>query len=221
MNVIDAIKLRFSTRSFLDKPVSKETIQALLDVARWAPSGGNLQPWQVMVLSGKTKQQISNAIIQARSKGEKERPDYSYYPSEWFEPYKSRRVAAGVALYQALGIAREDSERRNQAWNNNYRFFDAPVGMLFFLERKLGRGAWVDLGLFLQSLMLAATARGLATCPQASLADFPDIIRKALAIEDKYALICGMSLGYAKSEAPENNYRTERAEVNEFTKWYD
>lgn len=220
MNVIDAIKSRFSTRAFLDKPVNRDTIEALLDVARWAPSGGNLQPWNVMVVTGKTKQRIGNEIIQARANGKKERSDFSYYPDEWFEPYKSRRVASGVALYQALQIKREDIEKRNQAWNNNFRFFDAPVGLLFFIERNLGRGAWVDLGIFLQSLMLTATAHGLATCPQASLADYPDIVRKILAIDEKYALVCGLSLGYADPDVPENNYRTERANVNEFTKWY-
>ncbi len=221
MNVCDAIKSRYSIRAFLDKAVARETIEALLDIARWAPSGGNLQPWNVMVVTGESKQGIGNAIIQARADGEKERSDFSYYPDEWFEPYKSRRVASGVALYQVLNIKREDTEKRNEAWNNNFRFFDAPVGLLFFIERNLGRGAWVDLGIFLQSLMLAATEHGLATCPQASLADYPDIIRKILAIDENYALICGLSLGYAKPEAPENNYRTERDEVSEFTKWYD
>jgi len=221
IHVIEAIKGRLSTRAFLDKPVSRETIEAILDTARWAPSGGNLQPWQVAVVTGDKKQRIANAIMEARRNGEKERADYPYYPREWFEPYKSRRVATGIALYQALGIAREDKAARNEAWNRNYRFFGAPVGLLFFIDRRLGHGALVDVGLFLQSLMLAACANGLATCPQASLADYPDIIRPILGIEDNLALVCGLSLGYPDPDAAVNQYRTERIAVNELTRWYE
>ena len=220
MDVIKAIKTRFSIRAFLDKPVNQETVKSILDTARWAPSGGNLQPWQVAVVTGETKRLIGDKIIQARNAGEKERPDYPYYPDQWFEPYRSRRVATGVALYQALEIARDDMKSRKEAWNSNYRFFDAPVGLLFFIDRQMGKGAWVDLGIFLQSLMLTASAHGLATCPQASLSDYPDIIRNALDIEDDYALICGLSLGYADPDAPVNQYRTGRIEISESTRWY-
>jgi nitroreductase len=220
MDVIEAIKSRFSTRAFLDEPVNQETVTAILDAARWAPSGGNLQPWQVAVVIGETKRRIGDEIIQARKVGIKEHPDYPYYPLDWFEPYTSRRKATGVALYQSLGIEREDMEQRTEAWNRNYRFFDAPVGLLFFINRNLGNGAWVDLGLFLQNLMLTACDHGLATCPQASLADYPDIIRNILNIDDENTLICGLSLGYADPNAPVNQYRTDRVDISEFTQWY-
>lgn len=220
MDVIDAIKSRSSTRAFLDKPVGRETVEAILDTARWAPSGGNLQPWQVTVVTDKTKKRIGEAIIQARKAGEKERSDFAYYPHEWFEPYKSRRAATGIALYRSLGIARNDMQGRAEAWNRNYRFFDAPVGLLFFINHKLGNGAWTDLGIFLQSLMLTACAHGLATCPQASLSDYPDIIRNILDIGDDCTLICGLALGYPDPEAPVNQYRTDRIKLSEFTRWY-
>lgn len=220
MDVITAIRSRFSTRSFLDTPVSRETIQAILDTARWAPSGGNLQPWHVAVVTGETQQRITAAILQARDAGQKEQPDFPYYPLTWAEPYKSRRVATGVALYQALGIARDDMAARSAAWNSNYRFFSAPVGMFLFLDRHLSQGAWVDLGLFLQSLMLTACAHGLATCPQAALADYPTIVRKILNLDDTLILVCGLSLGYPDLKAPVNQYRTTRLAVDEFTRWY-
>lgn len=221
MDVIDAIKGRLSTRAFLDQPVSRETVTSLLECASWSPSGGNIQPWQVAVVMGECKQKISEAIITARNAGTKEQPDFSYYPTEWYEPYKSRRIACGIALFKALGVTRDDREGRETSWNDNYHFFGAPVGLLFFLERKMGQGAWVDLGLFLQSFMLAAHASGLATCAQASIADYPKQVRDVLGLDESQILVCGMSLGYPDTQSAVNNYRTERAPVDEFTTWHD
>jgi nitroreductase len=175
----------------------------------------------VAVVRGQTHQRISEALIAAREAGEKESPDYGYYPEEWFEPYKGRRKATGLALYEALNIRREDTEARIQAWYNNYRFFGAPVGLLVFLDKRLGQGSWIDIGMFLQNIMLAAESEGLATCPQASLAEYPMIVRDILDIDDQMALVCGLSLGYPDPQAAVNGYRTPREPVEAFTRWYD
>lgn len=221
MEIIQAIKQRHANRAFLDQAVPRETVTAILDAARWAPSGVNIQPWQVAVVQGESQRALSEALIEARMSGEPANPDYQYYPSQWQEPYRSRRKACGLALYQALDIKREDSERQVKAWNNNYRFFGAPVGLFIFIDRKLGQGAWVDMGMFIQNLMLAALEYGLATCPQASLAEYPDLVRQRLGIDEGRALICGIALGYPDIEHPVNRYRLEREPVEGFTQWFD
>jgi nitroreductase len=221
MEVLEAMRARVSTRAFLDRPVDRTTVEAILEAARWAPSGTNTQPWQVVVVTGTTKRRITEALIAMRTAGEPERPDYRYYPEKWEEPYRSRRLACGLALYRALGIGREDADRRIKAWNNNYSFFGAPVGLFFFLDRTLAQGSWVDMGMFLQNVMLAARAFDLATCPQAALAEYPDIVRRLLNVPDTRALVCGMSLGYPDTAAPVNNFRTAREPVANFTLWYE
>jgi nitroreductase len=221
MDTIDAMKNRQSTRAFLDREVPGETLHAILDAARWAPSGVNMQPWQVAVVRGKTRERLTEALLTEREAGKAPSPDYHYYPEEWFEPYKDRRKATGLALYSALNIGREDSEARKQAWYNNYRFFGAPVGLLVFLDKRLAQGSWIDIGMFLQNLMLAAESEGLATCPQASLAEYPDTVREILGIEPQLALACGLSLGYPDPQAAVNSYRTPREPVEAFTRWYD
>ena len=221
MNVLEAIRSRVATRAYLDRPVPREQIEAILDTARWAPSGVNTQPWQVAVIQGKTRERIATEIIEARTAGEKERADYQYYPREWVEPYKTRRKDCGLALYGALEIRREDKDKQLAAWNNNYRFFGAPVGLLFFIDRRMEKGSWVDMGMFVQNVMVAAREFDLATCPQASLADFPDIIRRILGMDDQFALVCGMALGYPDPDQPVNQYRLERAAVEDFCAWYD
>lgn len=221
MDILEAIRGRFSNRAYRDMPVPRATIEQILDVARWAPSGVNAQPWQVAVVTGATQAGLSEALLAARMAGEPERPDYRYYPEEWREPYKSRRRACGLALYSALKIGKDEADRRMKAWNNNYRFFGAPVGLLFFVDRALAQGSWVDVGMFIDNVMLAARGFGLATCPQASLAEYPDIVRQRLDIPEDRALICGMALGYPDPDAAVNNYRTEREPATAFTRWYD
>ncbi len=220
MNVAEALRNRQSIRAYLDRPVPRETVQSILDTARWAPSSVNSQPWRVSVLTGKTREELGRRIIAAREAGEEERPDYRYYPEKWEEPYRSRRRACGLALYRAAGVGREDRERQKALWYANYRFFDAPVGLLFWLDRRMPQGAWIDLGIFLQSIMLTAVDAGLGTCPQASLAEFPDIARELLGVSDQYVLACGMALGWPDPHHPLNNYRTEREPVEAFTTWY-
>lgn len=221
MDVLDAIRGRRSTRAFLDRPVARAVVESILEAARWAPSGVNAQPWQVAVVTGATKTRITESLLAARQNREPERPDYAYYPKTWVEPYKSRRKATGVALYAALQIGKDDAFARLKTWNNNYHFFGAPVGLLFFVDRALSQGAWVDMGMFIDNVMLAARCHGLETCPQASLAEYPDIVRGILGVPDTRALICGMALGYADAAHPVNNYRTEREPVSNFTQWFE
>ena len=221
MDILEAMRGRKSTRAYLDKPVTRATVEAILDAARWAPSGVDSQPWKVAVVTGAIKARISEELLAARTAKQPENPDYAYYPSEWQEPYKSRRKATGLALYRALNIGKDDPLARLKAWNNNYRFFGAPVGLLFFVDRALAQGAWVDMGMFIENVMLAARGHGLDTCPQAALAEYPDIVRGILNFPNTHALVCGMALGYADHAHPVNNYRTERAPVSAFTTWHD
>ena len=220
MNITDAIEGRASTRAFLDTPVPRETVHAILDTARWAPSGVNTQPWQVAVVTGELKQKIGDRIIATRTEGRKPDPDYQYYPKEFPNPYKARRVACGKALYGALGIEREDMDRRVDQWNKNYHGFGAPVELFIFLDASLEKGSWLDTGMFIQNIMLAARAHGLETCPQAAMAEFPAIVREELDIPDTLHLVCGIALGYADPADPANNYRTEREDVDSFTRWF-
>jgi len=221
MNIKDAITDRISVRSYLDKSVPKDTLTNILDTARWAPSGTNTQPWKVIVTQGKSKQAISSAFLNAHKSGIKTNPDYDYYPTEWAEPFKSRRFECGMDLYKALSITREDKEKREAAALANYDFFGAPVSIFFFIDKVMGKGSWVDMGMFIQSVMLAARQYGLGSCPQASTSDYPDIVRGILDVSDQYALICGLSLGYPNDESPVNQYRTRREPVESFTSWAD
>jgi nitroreductase len=221
MHTLDAITSRQSSRAYLAREVSQASITKILNTARWSPSGANMQPWRVAVISGASKQRLGDAILAARKSGMESVPDYQYYPTEWFEPYVQRRKTTGLALYSALGIGRHDKQARFKAWDDNYHFFGAPVGLLIFIDRRLAQGSWMDIGMFIQSIMLAAQAEGLATCAEASVAEYPDIVRDILGIEHSWSLACGIALGYADKEATVNNYRTTRAPVEEFTTWYE
>ena len=221
MDVIEAMESRRSTRAFTADQVTREAIEQILNSAARAPSGVNTQPWHVAVVTGKTKQTITDALLAARRDGVEPQADYAYYPDEWKEPYHMRRIACGKALYTALGIDRKDKTRQQQAWENNYRFFGAPVALLFFIDRDLNKGSWLDTGMFIENVMLAAIGHGLATCPQASIADYPQLIRDILGMDSQYALICGMALGYADLDHPVNQYRLEREDQSNFSQWYD
>lgn len=217
MDVLEAIRDRKSIRAYLDKPVDKQTIKSILNVARFSPSGVNIQPWKVIAVTNDMKDEIGKAIIDAREKGIPENKDYNYYPDEWFEPYKSRRKKCGLDLYSSLGITLKDSKERKVAWYKNYHFFYAPVGLLFFIDSRLDVGSWMDMGMFLQSVMLAARGHGLETCAQASMAEYPDIVRDILGVDNSQKLVCGLALGYPDLEKPVNQYRTDREEVSTFT----
>jgi nitroreductase len=219
MDILHAMRERRSIRAFLDAPVERGTLESVLDAARWAPSGVNAQPWEVAVVTGESKERLTEEFLKARRAGEKERPDYRVYPESWKEPYLSRRKACGLALYKALGIGKEDADRKLKSWELNYAFFGAPAGLLFFLDRDLVQSSWVDMGMFIQNVMLAALAHGLGTCPQAALAQYPDIARRVLGIPETKALVCGLSIGVPDLSAPVNGYRTAREETPVFTTW--
>lgn len=221
MNVIDALKQRKSVRAFLDKAVSDETIHALLDAAKQAPSGTNTQPWQVAVVQGNSKKALQEKIESAFRNGDKGKADFNYYPNEWISPFKDRRKECGLLMYSTLDIKREDKQRQMDQWAANYRCFDAPVMLLFFMNPIMEKGSYMDYGMFLQSIMLAAEDLGLATCPEASLADFPHIIKPELGYTDGSLLLCGMALGYEDKDALVNSYRTSRLDVNEFTRFFN
>jgi nitroreductase len=224
VNALALIKERRSIRAFLNRPVSLDLLKKILENASFAPSGANTQPWKVSILRGSILKKIGDVIVSARDSGQKPEPDYIYYPTTWVSPYPERRNRCGQQLYQALNIQREDKEARTEAWYRNYYFFDAPVGLLFWIEPFLEKGSWLDTGMFIQNLMLSARAVGLESCAQASLAEYPGPIRSLLNMEQGEGalhLICGMALGYADWDNPVNQYRTERAPIETFSYWID
>jgi nitroreductase len=221
MDVVEALSKRKSTRAFLARAVDRALIEQILDAARHAPSGANTQPWQVAVVSGARKRQLEQRIEQAFRDGVTAGMDYQYYPVEWAEPYRSRRRDCGLQLYGALDIERRDKQRQREQWAANYRAFDAPIVLFFFMDAGLQTGSFLDYGMFLQSLMLAAVENGLATCPQAALAEYPALVKQMLGYPDDSILICGMALGYEDPTAPVNGYRTSREPVAAFTRFLD
>jgi nitroreductase len=215
---------RRSVRAFLPVPVPQEMVEAILRVAARAPSGTNIQPWQVHVLTGPAKERLSArilAIYDDPEELERHQPEYDYYPTEWAAPYLDRRRKVGWDLYGLLGIEKTDKARMHDQHGRNYRFFDAPVGLLFSIDRRMGQGSWLDYGMFLQSIMVAARARGLHTCPQAAFTRFHRVIAEELAFEPGQMLVCGMALGLADPLAVENTLVTERAAVSEFTRFHE
>jgi len=220
MSISKIIRGRASVRAFTDRPVSREIIKSILNVARWAPSGGNTQPWEVAVVAGTTKDIINEKMTEAYRAGDKGNADYEYYPKRMHDPYLSRQIACGMALYKSLGITRDDRKSRMQHWEKNYRGFDAPVQIFLFVDESLAQGSWVDCGMFIQNIMLAAREYELGTCPQAAVADYPEIVREVLGVPGKKKLICGIALGYPKPDESVNNYRTERISVDQFTQWH-
>lgn len=213
---------RKSYRKFLDTPVSRDTVTRILEVASRAPSGTNMQPWKVHVVAGNAKEDLSKAILAAHYNSQNEhKSDYGYYPDTFEEPYKSRRRKIGLDLYGLLGIQKGESEKMLAQHGRNYLFFDAPVGLIFTIDKDLKIGSWLDYGMFLQNIMIVATAHGLGTCPQAAFAKYHRIIREKLDIADDQIVVCGMSLGRVDFDAVENQLETERVPVEGFTNFYN
>lgn len=219
-----ALVSRRSVRAFLPTPVALEEVESILEVARFSATGVNMQPWHVHVVTGAAKSRLSAAINAINDdpacSSDLDEP-YDYYPREWTSPYVDRRREVGWALYGLLGIEKGDKERMHVQHGRNYRFFDAPVGLFFTVDRVMREGSLLDTGMFLQSVMLAARARGLGTCPQAAFNKFHRVIADELSIPDSQMLVCGMSLGYADPECIENSLVTDRAAVNDFTTFYN
>lgn len=221
MTVEEAITGRQSIRAFLPKPVPRPLIERILTAASRAPSGTNAQPWRVWVLEGEAKEDLSRDLYERFMRGEPAHHDYFYYLREWREPYLARRRATGWGLYGLLGIAKGDRAGTKAQHARNFLFFDAPVGLIFTIDRDLGLGAWLDYGMFLQSIMIAARELGLETCAQAAFCQYHHIIEKRLGIPPDQILVCGMALGYADPEARVNRFRTEREPVASFTTFVD
>jgi nitroreductase len=213
-----AITTRRSVRAYLPTPVPRAVVEELLALASRAPSGSNVQPWKVRVLAGEVRSNLTRAILAAL---DRDGPDsfvrgYNYYPVKWQEPYLGRRRKVGWDLYSLLGIGRGDFEESERHKRRNYEFFGAPVGMIVTIDRVLETGSWLDLGMFLGSLMVAARGRGLDTCAQAAFATAHKVVREQLAIPETETVVCGMALGYADSGALINRLETTRASPAEF-----
>lgn len=217
----EAILTRRSVRAFLPTPVPRATVEELLTLASRSPSGSNIQPWKIRVIAGDVKEHLSRSILEAldRDGYEGHKREWNYYPVNWREPFLARRRKIGWDLYGLLGIKKGDFEGTERQRRRNYEFFGAPVGMIFTLDQDLEIGSWLDLGIYLGALMIAARGRGLDTCPQAAFADFHAVIRRELAIPETEIVICGMGLGYADPEAVENRLVTERAPAREFARF--
>ena len=222
-----AIASRRAVRAFLPIPVPRQTIEAILAVASRAPSGTNTQPWKVTVLTGAAKEALSRRLLAAHDANAAagspgaEGTEYQYYPTEWVSPYIERRRKIGWDMYGLLGIAKTDKAGMHAQFGRNYRFFDAPVGMIFTIDRILNQGSWLDYGMFLENIMVAARGRGLDTCPQVAFLDFHRIIAEHLALPASEMMVCGMSLGYADDSAAVNRLVTEREPVSAFARFLD
>ena len=219
-----AITSRRSLRAFLPTPVPRETVLEILDVASRAPSGTNTQPWQVHVLMGDARQRFSQRILAAYDDPEeraRHTEEYAYYPQEWVAPYIDRRRQVGWDLYTLLGIAKGDKARMHAQHGRNYSFVDAPVGLMFTIDRVMGQGSWLDYGMFIQNVMVAARARGLDTCPQAAFTQFHRLIADELGLAPTQMLVCGMALGHADPAAPENALVTARVPASGFTRFLE
>lgn len=220
MKVDAALLSRRSVRKFLPEPVPEDLVRRLLSVAARAPSGTNMQPWGAYVTTGHTKERLYQAVIGAVQNGATPQPEYPYYPERFREPYVSRRRKVGYDLYGLLGIAKGDKEGMARQFRRNFRFFDAPVGIIFTLDKDLALGSWLDHGIFLGCFMAAARGEGLDTCPQAVWVDYHRAIRTVLPIPDGEAIVCGMALGYADERAPENALQTAREPIDGWARFF-
>ncbi|MBV8500190.1 MAG: nitroreductase [Paucibacter sp.] len=222
--VDEAINTRGSLRAFLPTPVPRAQIEEILRVASRAPSGTNTQPWQVHVLTGPARDRLCRRVRAAYDDPEeraRHTEEYAYYPIEWRSPYIDRRRKVGWDLYGLLGIAKTDKARMHEQHGRNYAFFDAPVGLIFTIDRVMQRGSWLDYGMFLQNVMVAARARGLHTCPQAAWTQFHRIIAEELGLSPEQMVVCGMALGHADMSKAENTLVTEREPVAGFTRFME
>jgi nitroreductase len=216
MRVTEALESRFSCRAFQDRPVAVSLIREILDEARKAPSGGNLQPWQVHVVTGNSLAALVEKVRErALEQPDGEGTEYHIYPPGLIEPYRGRRFKTGMDLYGALGIAREDRPARQRQWQRNYEFFGAPAGLFFAIDRSLGPPQWSDLGMYILAVMLLARERGLHSCAQEAWAAWHGLVGEHVGLPDTQMLFCGMALGYADEDAAANAFRTERASLED------
>ena len=217
MSVAELLKKRISVRAFSDAPVTAQQVRDLLETARWSPSGGNLQPWKVIAVSGAEKLAVERLAVEALLKNPKgEAGEHLIYPEALAEPYRSRRYKIGEDLYGLMGIPREDKPARLRQVARNYQFFGAPVGIFFVIDRSMGHGQWAHLGMFMQSLALAAEEQGLATCMQEAWGMVRESLHQHFELPEQELVYCGMALGHPAADAPVNGLRSERAPVEAF-----
>ena len=226
--VDEAITSRSSIRAFTGQAVPRETLAHLLDVASRAPSGTNCQPWRVYVLQGNSRDTLVDKVCAAHDAlradpalAAQYAEEYDYYPQQWVSPYIDRRRENGWGLYGLLGIGKADKDKMHAQHQRNYRFFDAPVGLMFTVDKVMGRGSLVDYGAFLQNIMVAARGHGLHTCPQAAWNPFASIILPHIGAQASEMLVCGMALGYADTSAVVTSFHTPRVPVADFTTWLE
>ena len=220
MDVLEAIQTRKSIRAFTNDPVPKETVERILEVSQRAPSGTNTQPWFTYVCAGAVRDAIEHDVLEMASQGKAAKyEDYDYYPAKWKDIHRDRRRGVGWSLYGLLGIQKGDREASARQGARNFKFFDAPVGLFFTTDAYLGRGSWADVGLYMQTVMLAARGFGLHTCPQAAWIQFQEPIFRHLGIPDDQVLVSGMSLGYSDDGAIENTLVSEREDLANVAKF--
>lgn len=220
MTVTEALQTRISTRAFLPRPVSEATIRDILEVARWSPSGGNLQPWSVVVVSGAAQAAVKTLVRTYPGMLPAEEGDRPIYPADMWEPYRSRRYKVGEDLYAALGISRDNKPARLRQLAQNFEFFDAPAALFFVIDDRMGHGQWAHLGMFMQSVALAATERGVASCFQEIWGTLRLTLKRHFQLDEHGLIYCGMALGYADPEAAVNKLRSDRASVDEFATFH-
>lgn len=214
MDVLDAIQARKSIRAFTDQPVEREKLDKMLEVSQRSPSGTNTQPWHVYVCAGEVRQAITDDVLALARAGKAETyEDHDYYPAEWKDVHRERRRGVGWGLYGLLGIKKGDREGSARQGARNFKFFDAPVGLFITIDSYLARGNWADVGMYVQTVMLAAKGVGLDTCAQAAWIQFPKPIFKHLGIPDDQELVTGMSIGYADHSAIENTLVSDREDM--------
>ena len=218
MNALDLFTQRRSVRAYLPTPVSEDLLGQIMTTARLAPSGANLQPGVFLAVRGAVRQQLSDALAQAWREGRQETEDYDYFPKPMPMTLRRRQVAAAQALYGALGVARDDRAGRDAQFERNFRFFDAPVALIVAIPHDFGAGGYMDLGMTLYGLMLAAQAKGLSTCAIGAMASYPGLIRQHVGLDADTKVVCGMALGYADPDAPVNQTQTTRCALDDYFK---
>lgn len=216
VSVSEAVERRMSVRAFLPTPISEATVREIIDTARRAPSGGNVQPWRVTVLAGAPLEDFKAQIGEKLKNRETETPQYEVYPKNLWEPHRTWRYQCGEQMYDLIGVTRENKLGRLLQFAENFRFFGAPVGLFFSFDQRFGPPQWSDVGMLMQTIMLLALERGLDTCAQECWSQFPVTIKSFCGLDDEALVFAGMALGHRDPDHPLNTLRTERAELDEF-----
>ncbi len=217
LTVTEALKRRISIREFSPQPLARERVREILDVARWAPSGGNLQPWKVIAVAGAERAAVIDLARRVHAaQGPDESTERPVYPPNLWEPYRTRRYKVGEDMYALLGIPRADRSARLARFERNYEMFGAPVGLFFVIDERMGHAQWAHLGMFMQSIALAALERGVSSCMQEAWATLRHSLKAHFTLDEHEMIYCGMALGYADETAAVNRLRSERAAVEEF-----